>query len=376
MTSEPAGGSGRRSLFDPVRLGGRDLPSRIVMGPMTRSRAQASGVPGPDSAAYYAQRASAAVIITEGTQPSLVGQGYPATPGLHTDEQVASWRPVTRAVHDAGGRIWVQLMHAGRIGHAELTGLRPLAPSPVRPAGTAVTPGGRRPAYQTPREMSRSEIIRTIDDFAAAGERALSAGFDGVELHAANGYLLHQFLASGTNHRGDEYGSDRTRFVLDVVEAVAGAVGHDRLGLRISPGSPVNDMLESDVEKVYHQLLTRLPGRRLGYLHVTGVAVDTDLAVALRRDWPGALIVAPGSTGPGPAGPLPADGGRAAAQAWLDAGADLITFGRAFLANGDLPERLRTGQPLNLPDASTYYGSGRQGHLDYRTRSNGDSARR
>ncbi|MEV7966537.1 alkene reductase [Sphaerisporangium sp. NPDC088356] len=348
-------------LFDPVRLGRLWLPNRLVMSPMTRSRADRHGVPGPEAAAYYAQRATAGLIITEGVQPSVAGQGYPGTPGLHADEQAEGWRAVTRAVHEAGGRIFAQLMHTGRIGHPSLHGLRPVAPSPVRAAGQVFTADGRQD-LPTPRGLTATEIRATIADFAGAARRAVHAGFDGVELHGGNGYLVHQFLAPGTNRRSDAYGRDRIRFAVELARATAGAIGGDRVGLRITPGNPLNDITEDedDVEETYPALVDTLAPAGLAYLHVAGVAPGSPLAGKIRASWPGTLVVVPGS-----GGDMPADGGRAEGERWLEHGADLVAFGRAFLANPDLVERLRTGVPLNRPDPATYYGGGTRGYTDY-----------
>ncbi|GIH97245.1 alkene reductase [Planobispora siamensis] len=346
-------------LFEPVRLGRLRLPNRLVMSPMTRSRADRRGVPPAEAALYYAQRATAGLIITEGVQPSLAGQGYPGTPGLHTDEQVDGWRAVTEAVHAAGGRIFTQLMHTGRIGHPSLHGLRPVAPSPVRAAGQIFTSAGRRD-LPVPRQLTAAEVLATVDDFAHAARRALDAGFDGVELHGGNGYLIHQFLASRTNLRDDGYGRDRIRFAVEVASAVAGAIGGDRVGLRITPGNPYNDMAEDGIDEVYPALIDALAPLGLVYLHLAGSAAGTPLGGKIRASWPGCLVAAPGSGGE----PSP-DGGRAEGERWLAHGADLIAFGRAFLANPDFVERLRTGAPLNHPDPATYYGGGARGYTDY-----------
>ncbi|WP_432930615.1 alkene reductase [Microbispora sp. CA-135349] len=346
-------------LFEPVRLGRLLLPNRLVMAPMTRSRADRRGVPGPETARYYAQRATAGLIVTEGAQPSPAGQGYPGTPGLHTDRQAEGWRAVTDAVHAAGGRIFAQLMHVGRIGHPSVNGLRPVAPSPVRAAGQIFTLDGRRD-LPVPRELTTGEVRETIADFARAARRAVDAGFDGVELHGGNGYLIHQFLCSATNRRGDPYGRDRVRFPVELCEAVAEAAGGDRVGLRLTPGNPCNDMTEDGAGEIYPALAAALAPAGLGYLHLAGVAAGTPLAGGIRRAWPGVLVVAP-STG----GAFPADGGRAEGERWLRHGADLVAFGRAFLANPDLVERMRSGAALNRPDPATYYGGGEQGYTDY-----------
>ncbi|MEO3807433.1 alkene reductase [Sphaerisporangium sp. B11E5] len=346
-------------LFDRVRLGRLTLPNRLVMSPMTRSRADDRGVPPAGAAVYYAQRATAGLIITEGTQPSLEGQGYPGTPGLHTGAQVRAWREVTDAVHAAGGRVYVQLMHSGRIGHPSLNGLTPVAPSAIPASGQIYTRDGRRD-LPTPRELTTAEVRSTIQDFTRAARRAMDAGFDGVELHGGNGYLIHQFLSPRTNHRADVYGHDPLRFAVDLTTACAEAIGPDRVGLRVTPGNTLNDMTEDDTDQTYPALAAALSPLNLAYLHLAGVPPTTPLAAKIRATWPTTLIAAP-STG----GTLPEDGGRSAAEHWLTHGADLVAFGRAFLANPDFVTRLRTGTPLNQPDPTTYYGGGPQGYTDY-----------
>jgi N-ethylmaleimide reductase len=354
------------SLFDPVTVGRLQLPNRAVMAPMTRSRAGDGGVPTEVMATYYAQRAGAGLIISEGTQPSAVGQGYPFTPGLHTDEQVAGWRTVTDAVHAAGGRIVVQLMHTGRIGHPSLLpdGLVPVAPSAVRPEGQVFTPDGMQDQV-VPRELSEQEIAETVADFASAARRAVDAGFDGVEIHAANGYLPHQFLASNTNQRTDGYGGSpaaRTRFVVEVVTATVDAIGADRVGIRISPGNTFNDVREDEVTETYRALLEQLAPLGLAYLDLIEARDDAvnELVLALWAD--GVLAV-----NASPLVQAQAPSGKDGAERWLARGADLITLGRAFLANPDLVERLATDAPLNEPDDASFYGGTEQGYIDYPT---------
>ncbi len=354
------------SLFDPVHVGRLHLPNRAVMAPMTRSRAGTDGVPTPVMAVYYAQRASAGLIVTEGTQPSAGGQGYPYTPGLHTDAQVEGWRAGTDAVHTAGGRIVAQVMHTGRISHPSLLpdGLGPVAPSPVRAAGQVFTPEGMQD-YVVPRELTAAEIAHTVADYAAAARRAVDAGFDGIEVHAANGYLPHQFLASGTNQRTDSYGGSpraRTRFVVEVVQAAAEAIGADRVGLRISPGNTFNDISEDYVLEVYTALLEQVAPLGLAYLSQIE-ARDEALNERVLELWSqGTLAVNPS--------PLvqmqdPAD--RAGADRWLARGADLIVFGRGFLANPDFVERLAKEAPLNELDTTAFYGGTEKGYIDYPT---------
>ncbi|MEV5509094.1 alkene reductase [Streptomyces orinoci] len=350
-------------LFDPTRLGPLPLPNRLAMAPLTRNRAGADGVPGPLMAAYYAQRASAGLIIAEGTTPNAVGQTYPNIPGIHTEAQVAGWRGVTEAVRRAGGRMFLQLQHGGRVGHPDNSGLTPVSPSPIPLPETIHTPSGRQPAL-VPREMSTADIRSTVADFATAARNAVAAGFEGVEVHSANGHLLHQFLSRNTNHRTDAYGgpaSHRVRFVVEVAHAVAEAIGPERVGIRISPGNTVNGIREDDTEALYPTLVQALADTGLAYLHLVFADPDQPLFQEIRKLWPGTLIANP-ALGP----VLPADGGRRAGERLLDAGAELIALGRAFLANPDLLERLRTGAPLNpVRDEYAMYTGGETGYTDY-----------
>ncbi|RKN43826.1 alkene reductase [Streptomyces hoynatensis] len=353
-------------LFEPAELGPLTLPNRLVMAPMTRNRAAADGVPVPLMATYYAQRASAGLIVAEATTPNAVGQTYPHIPAIHAPRHIAGWRAVTEAVRAAGGRMFLQLQHGGRVGHPANSGLAPVAPSPVPLPGTIFTPGGHRPTV-VPREMSTAEIRATVADFAAAARNARAAGFEGVEVHAANGYLLHQFLAGNTNRRTDAYGGDarsRVRFVTEVTRAVAEAVGAERVGLRISPGLTVNGIEEDDTPALYRALLAELSGLGLAYLHLVYADPGQPLFRELRAAWPGTLIGNPVL----PRDHIPADGGLSAGAALLAAGADLVALGRPFLANPDLVERLRTGAPPNqVRDAYLMYVGGPEGYTDYPT---------
>ncbi len=349
------------TAFDPIELGGNRLRNRIVMAPMTRSRAYGPGLsPTASTAAYYAQRASAGLIVTEGTQPSVVGQGYPDTPGLHSAEQLAGWRRVTDAVHEAGGRIFVQLMHTGRIGHRSLLpdGLRPVSASAVRPKGSVYTAQGPQD-FEEPQELTEDEILRTVEDHAAAARNAVAAGFDGVEVHAANGYLAHQFLAPNSNLRTDGWGGSperRARFAAELVTAVADAIGAERTGLRISPGNALGDIDEPDPEPAYTALLAALEPVGPGYLHIMETG-ERSLTLELRKRFAGALILNARTAGR-PSGPEE--------LALIEDGtADLVSYGALFLANPDLPERLRAGGPFNVPDRATYYGGGERGYTDY-----------
>lgn len=351
------------TAFDPIVLGGRRLASRIAMAPMTRSRAFGPGAePTELMATYYAQRAGAGLIVTEGIQPSPVGQGYPDTPGLHTPGQVAAWRTVTDAVHREGGVIFAQLMHTGRIGHPSLLpdGLVPVGPSAVAAKGQVFTPEGPKD-FVTPKELGEAEIRQTIDDFVDAAKGAVEAGFDGVEIHGANGYLVHQFLAPNSNRRTDAWGGDvegRIRFAVEVTTAVAEAIGSHRVGLRISPGNPYNDIAENDPAEVYEALLERLAGLDLAYLHLLE-GPDRELTARLRGAWPGKLILNPFTH--------PAATGPDALALIEDGAADMIAYGALFLANPDLPARLAAGGPFNTPDPATFYGGDHRGYTDYPT---------
>ena len=347
-------------LFAPYRLGSLELRNRFVMAPMTRNRAGEGEAPTALSAEYYAQRAGAGLIVTEGTQPSAVGQGYPHTPGLHTDEQVAGWRLVADAVHERGGRIVAQLMHTGRIGHPSITGLQPVGPSAITPAGQVYTPEGMQD-FVEPRALGTDELPGVVAEFVDAARRAVDAGLDGVELHAANGYLLHQFLADGSNTRTDAYGGspeNRARFVVEVATAVADAIGPDRVGIRVSPGHGFNDITETEIEPTYEALVLGLEPLGLLYLHI---AEDpgTRYQDAPRKLFGGPVVLSTGFAG---------GSDLATAQEAVDSGAaDLFAIGRAFLANPDLVERLRAGAALNEPDAGTFYAGGAKGYTDYPT---------
>ncbi|MFJ6753195.1 MULTISPECIES: alkene reductase [unclassified Streptomyces] len=349
------------TVFDPVDLAGTPLANRIVMAPMTRSRAtEAGGVPTDSMVAYYAQRASAGLIVTEATQTSVVAQGYPLTPGLHTAEQIAGWRRVTEAVHEAGGKIFAQLWHSGRIGHPVVLpdDLVPVAPSAVAADAQVFTPDGMLDCV-VPRELTDDEIHATVAEFAAAARNAVEAGFDGVEIHGANGYLVHQFLAPHSNLRTDGWGGStegRIRFATEVTRAVAEEIGAHRTGLRLSPGNPFNGIDEPAPEPVYTALLQAVEPLGLAYLHICDVP-DNDLLARLRKHFTGTFVL------------NPANGGRPTGPEDLglieDGSADLLAFGRQFLANPDLPRRLAAGGPFNTPERSSFYGGDDTGYLDY-----------
>ncbi len=345
-------------LFTPIQIGPLALPNRVVMAPMTRNRAGAGNVPGALAADYYRQRASAGLIVTEATQVSPQGVGYPGTPGIHDDLQVAGWRRVTDAVHGAGGRIFLQLWHVGRISHPSLQpdGALPVAPSAIAAAGDAFTASGPQP-FVTPRALETAEIPGVVAEFENGARRARAAGFDGVEIHGANGYLIDQFLRDGTNHRSDRYGGNlknRARFLLEVTEAVAHVWGPGRVGVRLSPQSPFNDMQDSDPRATFGHAALALARLGLAYLHVVEPAGTLPpLVPDLKEAFCGPLMVNGGYT-------------RALAVAILARGeADLVSFGASFLANPDLPLRFAYDAPLNPPDPATFYGGDARGYTDY-----------
>ncbi|MFV0135618.1 alkene reductase [Streptomyces sp. HMX87] len=356
MTQTPA-------LFTPARLGPLTLPNRLLMAPLTRNRAAADGTPTPLMATYYAQRASAGLIIAEAATPNAVGQTYPNITAVHTPSHVAGWRRITDAVRDAGGGgMFLQLQHGGRVGHTATSGLTPVAPSPVPLPETVFTPGGHRAAV-VPREMTAADIRATVADFAKAARNALDAGFEGVEVHSANGHLLHQFLARNTNHRTDGYGGPvqrRIRFTTEVTEAVAAEIGADRVGLRVSPGNTVNGIAEGETEEIYPALAERLGGLGLAYLHLVYADPDAPVFERIRAAWPGTLVANPVLT------EMSSDAVHRASGRLLAAGADLIALGRPFLANPDLVRRLRIGAPLNqVRDRYLMYVGGADGYTDY-----------
>jgi len=364
-----------RAMFQPVQAGRYQLPYRIVMAPLTRSRTRQPGnILTSLNACYYAQRASAALIISEATQVSQQGQGYAWTPGIYTPEHVAGWRIVTNAVHKAGGRIFLQLWHVGRISHPSFQpdGMPPVAPSPIEPSGEAFIENEDGEAalvpFVTPRALQLEEMPYVVHQFVQGAKNALASGADGIELHAANGYLLNQFLDTRTNRRTDEYGGsveNRARLLLQVVEAVSEVWGPDRVGVRLSPLGTFNDIGDDDPKATFRYVVEQLNEYHLAYVHVVrpripeadGGAWDDPEAQAIMRlirdGYKGTLIVAGGF-----------DLGEA--EEWIENGrADLIAFGRKFLANPDLPERFRLGANLNADDSTTYYGGGAKGYTDY-----------
>lgn len=352
-------------LFTPFSAGALQLPNRIVMAPMTRSRAGAGNVPTPLMATYYRQRASAGLIVTEATQVAPEGIGYPDTPGIHTDEQVAGWQQVTRAVHAAGGRILLQLWHVGRISHPSMqpNGGLPVAPSAIKPDGQVYTAQGLQP-FVTPRALETEEIPQVVAQFAEGARRAKEAGFDGVELHGANGYLIDQFLRDGTNHRTDRYGGsvgNRVRFLREVTERVAGVWGEGRVGVRLSTINAFNDMRDSDPVGTFSAAARALDDLGLAYLHIVEPAVggagydpsSLRALPAIRESFHGPLMVNDGYD-------------AATAEAAIRRGdANLVSFAALYLANPDLVRRFRIGAPLNAPDSSTFYGGDARGYTDY-----------
>lgn len=344
-------------LFTPVRVGRHTLSNRLVMAPMTRSRADDAGVPDDLVATYYAQRASAGLIITEGVFPAAMGKGYVRTPGIETATQIAAWKKVTEAIHAKGSRIFMQVMHCGRISHPSLlpNEAQPLAPSAIKPAGQTWTGSGMQ-EFVTPRELALDEIAGVVNDYRLAARRAIEAGFDGVELHAASGYLPEQFLSSGSNQRQDQYGGsveNRARFVLEVLAAMVAEVGSDRVGIKISPEMNFNDIVDATPQETYTYLVEQLRSLNLAYLHVALFGAKTDYHALLRPRFSGAYLMGGGLD-------------QKSAEAALAAGrADATVFGGAFLANPDLPERFRQGAALNTPDKNTFYSPGAAGYTDY-----------
>ena len=350
------------SLFTAHDMPAHRLPNRVVMAPMSRVRSNPEGLATPEMATYYAQRATAGLIISEGVQPSLQGQSNPNSPGLHDEAQAESWKQVTAAVHANGGRIHAQLMHGGRVAHPDTAGFHPVAPSAVQLNSPVFTPTGLQ-LPPVPRALETHEVAGEAESYAQAATRAVEAGFDGVELHGANGYLIQQFLATGTNHRTDAYGGpvkNRIRFAVEAAEATAAAIGPDRVGIRLSPAGTVWETEEADVPELYEALLTELARLDLAYIHVLATSPEDHL-LALRKSWPATFILNPG----GQINPHPTT--LESANHWLAQGADLISFGRPFIANPDLVERLRTNLPLAQDDKDTWYQGGKTGFIDYPT---------
>jgi N-ethylmaleimide reductase len=350
-------------LLEPYKLGPITLPNRLVMAPLTRNRAVAGMVPSPLAVEYYGQRASAGLLITEASQISQQGQGYQDTPGIYSKEQVAGWRKVTERVHGRGGRIFIQIWHVGRISHTSLqpNSGAPVGPSAIRANGKTFV-GGTFTDISEPRALALEEIPAIVDDFRRATVNAIAAGFDGVEIHGANGYLLDQFAKDGANKRTDGYGGsieNRARLMLEVAKAVASEAGPERTGIRISPVTPSNDISDSNPQPLFEHIVDHFNALKLVYVHVVEGATGGPRDVApfdygsLRKRFKGAYIANNGYD-------------FALADRVLAANeADLIAFGKLFIANPDLVERLQRGAPLNAPDKATFYGGGAKGYTDY-----------
>ncbi len=353
------------TLFDPIAVGDLTLPNRIIMAPLTRSRATSDTVPTDLMTTYYAQRASAGLIISEATQVTPEGQGYPNTPGIYNDRQTAAWRKITDAVHARGGRIFLQLWHVGRISHPDFQpdSAAPVAPSAIQPQGQLYTSKGMVP-YVTPRALETNEIPGIVAQYAHGARQAKIAGFDGVEVHAANGYLIDQFLRDGSNRRTDQYGGpieNRARFLFEVTQAVVDVWGANRVGVRVSPQGAFNDMKDSDPASAFGYAAQGLSKMGLAYLHTfetagedTPITADNpSVTPILRHAFHGPLMVNGGYT-------------QEKGSAVLTSGAaDMVSYGELFIANPDLPERFRQNAPLNPPDKPTFYGGDAHGYTDY-----------
>ncbi len=349
------------ALLQPITIGANTARNRLFMAPLTRSRAESDGTPSDLQVEYYAQRASAGLIITEATAVSQVGNGaYVNTPGIYTDRHQEKWAEVAAAVHARDGLMFTQLWHVGRMGHPDISGVESVAPSPIAAKMAAHTPAGKKP-LPVPRALETDEIAGVVGQFRAAARRAIDAGMDGVEIHSANGYLLHQFLADATNNRSDRYGGspeNRARLAAEVVEAVADEIGADRVGVRISPGNGAGDVNEVDTVSAYEALLQRISPLGLAYLHVL---INPDAAEfgIIRALWAGPFVLNTGRD---------VDTSFCELENLADWGViSAATVGRAYLANPDLIERLRAGAELTEPDVATFYSPGPAGYIDYPT---------
>lgn len=353
--------SSKKDLFTPIMMGDMELKNRMIMAPLTRNRAGPGNVPQDINVTYYEQRAGAGLIITEGSQISVQGSGYPSTPGIYSAEQIAGWRRITDAVHAKGGHIFIQLWHTGRISHSSFqeSGALPVAPSAIKASGEAVTYEGMQP-FETPRALEISEILNIVAGYATAAKNAREAGFDGVEIHAANGYLIDQFLRDGSNHRDDKYGGDianRMRFLKEVVEKVIEVWGPNRVGVRLSPENAFNDMQDSHPQQTFDAVAKMLSDYPLAYLHVLeGNMMPGDGLVdykQLRGKFSGLYMSNHG---------YDQENGNKTIE---EGTADMVAFGKLFLANPDLPERFAQGATLNTPDVDTFYGGNGKGYTDY-----------
>lgn len=356
------------NLFSELRVGPYRLANRVIMAPLTRNRAGEGNVPREMNVTYYRQRASAGLIITEATQVSPQGQGYPSTPGIHSEEQLGGWRKVTDAVHQRGGRIFAQLWHTGRASHSffQPNNALPVAPSPIPNRGQVYVPGQGMVPYQTPRALELSEIPSIVRDYANGARNAIRAGFDGVEIHGANGYLIDQFLRDGTNQRTDQYGNsieNRARFALEVTTAVADAVGPEHTAIRLSPSSTFNDMSDSTPRETFGHVTRELSRMGLAYLHLIAPMPKDAKHGGENHD-----LIPISFFRPLYNGVLVANGGYtfdAADEAISTGAADAVAFGSAFISNPDLPERFRRRAALNPADPSTFYGGDERGYIDY-----------
>lgn len=350
-------------LFSPVRLGAIDLKNRIVMAPLTRSRANSFAVPSDLAVQYYAQRASAGLLITEATQVSNDAMGYPRTPGVYTAQQKAAWRRIIDAVHEAGGKIVVQLWHVGRVASVLNRGYAAdvVSASAIRAPGQMYTDAKGLVDHDLPRALETSEIAGVASDFAEAAAGAIDIGFDGIELHSANGYLLHQFLSSNVNQRDDRYGGsieNRVRMPLEVLEAILAKVPSERVGVRVSPGHTFNGIEERDTTELYAHYLKKLESYGLAYLHVMrpmANTLDWDVVEMARGFYSGKMIACGGYN---------AETGAALIRSGT---ADAVAYGKLYIANPDLVERFRNNAPLNEPQVATFYAPGEQGYTDYPT---------
>ncbi|MFC6672011.1 alkene reductase [Marinobacterium aestuariivivens] len=346
------------TLFEPVRIGDIELSNRIVMAPLTRCRADEGRVPSELMREYYRQRASAGLIITEATSVSPMGVGYPNTPGIWNQAQVSGWRRITDEVHAAGGRIVLQLWHVGRISDpVYLDGELPVAPSAIAPAGHVSLVRPEKP-YARPRALETAEIPEIVEAYRLGAENARAAGFDGVEIHAANGYLIDQFLQDSTNRRSDAYGGsieNRARLLLEITDAVLSVWGAGRVGVHLSPRCDAHDVGDSDPAALFGHVARELGRRHIAFICAREAEADDSLVPQLRQQFGGAFIANERFTGE-------------TANAWIEDGrVDAVAFGVPFIANPDLPERLRLRAPLNAPDSSTFYASGAQGYTTYPT---------
>jgi N-ethylmaleimide reductase len=347
------------TLFDPIKIGNIELDNRIIMAPLTRSRANDAGVQPEIAVEYYRQRASAGLIITEATNVSPMAKGYVRTPGIYTEEQIESWRKITDAVHAKGGKIFLQIFHTARIALPDFLpdNTQPVAPSAVRASGQNFTDEGMKD-FVTPRELTTAEVKQIVLDFAQAAKNGIAAGFDGIELHGANGYLVQQFLSTNVNLRTDEYGGsieNRARFLFETLDAIIAEIGAERTGLRLSPGGEFNDIKEDDAEELYNYIVPKLGERNLAYLHIGTFDQNRDWHPVLRPLYKGIYFAGVGFT-------------KERAESLLaENGADAIVFGTSFLANPDLPARFKQNAPLNEPDQSTFYTPGAKGYTDYPT---------